>query len=239
MKKEEVLCPSGIKFVIRELTGDDDERVNAGLDESQMINTYVANGVAEGLTGAEDVKKLKLRDKYFLVLRIRMLSLGEKLYFGYQWPNIPELTEYEEDLSRYVWDYTKPFPKPGDSEYFKERIPIYPKQEFIEGELGGVKIRMDFMDGFGEEYLLKLPLNKRTVNQELVARNLRIFKDSEWKRVVNFSSFTARDMVFIRNLANEFDPPVEGLMDIENPITGEIINLPVIGVKDFFFPVKV
>ena len=243
MEKQKYLTPSGLTFVLREQTGADDDVINGAMDEATMVNTYLANVIEEGPDGkrmdAEGVKKLRLGDKYFLVLASRILSLGPTLWFKYTWREDQPPVEYQEDLNRYIWDYTKPFPKFGDPDYFDQRIPPYPEGDFISVEIGGHKLRMDYVDGYGEAYMLGLPANKRTVNQELIARNFRIFKDGEWKRVVNFGSFSAKAMVQIRNLVHDFDPPNEGLMTLTNPETLEIIKVPILGVKDFFFPVKI
>lgn len=242
MRKQKYVTPSGLEFTLREQTGADDEILNAAQDETVMINSYLANVIEEGpgnkRFSAEDVKKLRLGDKYFLVVSSRILSLGNILYFQYQWDPNEASIEYEEDLSRYVWDYSEPFPEVGDPLYFDQRFQPYPAEEFIEGQVGDYKLRMDYLDGAGEAYMLKLPANSRTVNQELRARNLRFF-DTEWKIVKTFTSFTARDMVYIRNLAHEGDPAIEGLTTVTHPGTGESLALPLLGIKDFFYPVKI
>lgn len=243
MKKQKYLTPSGLEFVLREQTGADDDVINATMDEVTMINTYLANVIEEDPNGKrmspEQVKKLRLGDKYFLVISSRILSLGPTLWFKYEWREGQPAVEYQEDLNQFIWDYTKEFPKPGSPDYFDQRIPPYPDADFISVEIEGHKLRMDYLDGFGEAYMIGLPADKRTVNQELIARNLRIFTEGEWKPVVNFASFSARAMVKIRNLVHDFDPPTEGLMTLTNPETLEIIKLPLLAVKDFFFPVKI
>lgn len=243
MKQKEFVTPSGLKFTLREQTGDDDERLSAAQSETTLVNTYIANVIVKGPTGqamdAEAVKKLRLGDKYFLVLASRMFSLGETLYFQYTWPGEKAPLDYEEDLSRYLWDYTKAMPEISDPEYFSQRIKAYPKEEFINGDVRGMKLRMDYLDGHGEDYMMKLPANQRTVNKELVARNLRVFDAGDWKPVVNFTTFSAREMIYIRNLAHDNDPPIDGLTEIENPVSGELLELPILGIKDFFYPVKI
>ncbi len=243
MITQEYTSPSGLKFILREQTGDDDEKMSAAQSETTMVNTYVANVIVKGPDdkpmGPEEVKKLRLGDKYFLLLVSRILSLGSTLYFKYQWDGSNESIEYEEDLNKFVWDYSTPYPVEGDPNFFDQRISPYPKEEFMNGTIGDIQIRMDYLDGHGEDYLLKLPPNQRTVNKELIARNLRMFDGKDWKAIVNFKSFSARDMIYIRNLAHDNDPPIDGLMALDNPFTGEKIDLPILGIKDFFYPVKI
>ena len=242
MKQEEYVAPSGGRFVLREQTGDDDEKLNAAHNEVSLVNTYVANVIVEGPGGkamdSEAVKKLRLGDKYFLVIASRILSLGDKLYFEYEWEIDRPAIEYEEDLNQFIWDYSKEFPEKGHPKYFSQRIRPYPKDEFIELTIGDMKIRMDYLDGHGEDYLMKLPPNNRTVNQELIARNIRFFK-GDWKVIKSFASFTARNMIAIRNKAHEMDPAIEGLTSVSNPYSGEQQRLPLLGIKDFFYPVKI
>lgn len=243
MKKQEYISPSGLKFILREQTGEDDEVLSAAQSETVMVNTYVANVIVEGpggkAMGSEDVKKLRLGDKYFLLIASRILSLGKTLYFQYKWGDNPTPNEYSADLSRFLWDYNTPFPEVDTADYFDQRIRPYPKEEFIDGEVNNMKLRMDYLDGVGEEYLIKLPTNQRTVNKELVARNLRIFSSGDWKPVAHFAAFSARDMMVIRNLAHDNDPPIDGLTTIQNPFTGETLELPLLGIKDFFYPAKI
>ena len=243
MRKVEYVSPSGLRFVLREQTGEDDETMSSSLDETSLINTYVSNVIVEGPEGKamskEAVKKLRLGDKYFLVLASRILSLGETLFFTYQWDPNREPVEYSEDLSQYIWDYSIPFPTKDSEDYFEQRMLPYPEAEFLTTKIRELDIRMDYLDGFGEDYLMKLPPHQRTVNQELVARNLRFFEDGEWKIIKNFSSFSARDMLILRNLAHDNDPAIEGLTTLVDPFTGASERVPLLGIKDFFYPVKI
>lgn len=243
MRTQQYVTPSGLQFTLREQTGADDEVLTSEKDESQLVNAYLANIITEGPNGGpmdmEAVKKLRLGDKYYLVIAGRILSLGETLYFQYQWEESQPAVEYSEDLSQYLWDYKEPFPGKENPLYFEQRIPPYPAEEFINLEVGEFKLRMDYLDGVGEAYILKMPAMKRTINQDLVARNLRVLKGNDWKKVVSFAPFTARQMVEIRNAAAEHDPALEGLTAITNPMSGEILKIPLLGIKDFFYPVKI
>jgi len=243
MITQEYTSPSKLKFTLREQTGEDDDRLSAAQSETSLINTYIASVIIKGPKGnpmsVEDVKKLRLGDKYFLVLASRILSLGETLYFEYQWPGDNTSTEYSEDLTNYIWDYEKEFPEKGSPYYFDQRIPPYPEKEFIEGEIKGFKLRMDYLDGYGEDYLMKLSPSGRTVNQELKARNLRVWDQTDWKPVATFAGFTARDMHYIRNLAHSNDPPILGLTRVSHPLSEQTMEIPLLGIKDFFYPAKI
>jgi len=245
MKQKEINDTQGRVYVIREQTGQDDDILsNISSDEATSLNTYLAGIIQKGPDGNRltlaDVEKLRLRDKYVILFKSRIFSLSENLIFSYAWPGNSESTEYSVDLRDYVWDYTKPLPEKGEPGYSEDRIKPYEFTGVIEKELSSeTKVAFDILDGIGEIFLLKLKENERTINKQLVARALRVWDTNKWITVKNFGVFSSKDMMEIRNWVDEIDPPVDGNTDLQNPSTGEVIRMPVIGVKDFYYPAKI
>jgi len=244
MKTTEILTPSGLKLEIRETTGADDDLFSgATARDYDIINQFVSTIIVGGDLGKPSptkVKKMLLRDKYFTILSSRIFSLSPILYFTHAWEEGQKPEEYAVDLSEYIWDYTKPVPEENDPKYFDQRILPYPENmDKIEFVVGDKKFQMDFLTGEGEAYLLELPPSQRSINQQLSARNLSMEIAGEFKRVKNFGQLSAREMVTIRGKATELDPEVQGLVTISNPYTGEVLDLSILGIVDFFFPTKI
>lgn len=237
--------PSGFEVAIREQNGEDDAILsNVSLSrEAASINAFIRNivvGVSNkaGLLSDEDVLNMWLRDKYCILIQSRIFSAGELMRFAYEWvPGIPP-TEYEEDLTQFLWDYQLPFPSEGQPNHSPQRIkPYVLKEEDLILELAPDKIiTIDYLDGYGESYLLKLPENKTHINSRLFARNIRVLKGQESLKVENFSQFSSREMSKIRTWVDEVDPQFDGLVSIENPMDGTTRYLSMISLPDFFFP---
>jgi len=246
MKKKELLCPSGVIVVIREATGSDDDIFSGGTAKDyELLNRYLAAIIIEGpepgsMTAAK-VAEFPLRDKYFILLASRIFSLSPTLIFQYTWGEGMVPIEYEIDLEEYLWDYKEDFPLVGTPGYFDQRIPPYPSpfEEWIEIDLGERRVRLNYLTGVGEAYMLELPEAQKSINKQLVARNLSLFENNSWHIVKNFMAFTSREMVTIRLKLQEVDPEVSGLVTITNPNTGEIENISLLGIVDFFFPTKI
>ena len=249
-----LLLPSGNMVKIREQNGNDDDILSSfskdDLDTAG-VNKFIASIIIENsfkfcksdtLMGEKDVLNMLLNDKYFILIASRAFSLGSILSFSWDWRGDVGKVPYDEDLNVYLWDYEKPFPEEGDEDYHPYRIkPYYNLKDdvHIEATLkSGKKVRYNLMNGHSEDFLLKKSPEQRTVNVALKARKMAIWDDNKgsYTELVNFSPFSSRDMVEIRNHVNENDPQFEGISDIENPITGESLQVPLITLTDFFFP---
>lgn len=92
------------------------------------------------------------------------------------------------------------------------------------------------LNAAGEAYVLNLPANERTKNQELVARNLKLKVGDNYEPVKNFRMFSPKDMMDIRSAIKGFDPIFQGTTQIEDPETGQKIMVPVMAVDNFFYP---
>jgi len=244
MRTTSITVPSGDVYIIREQTGADDDIVsNMSNGEADAINLFIAGIISAGPDGKRltkgDVEDMLLRDKYSILIHSRIFSLSDSLSFDYDWGD-GDIHSYTEDIARFVWDYSKPAPEKGDANYSPVRFKKYPNnvKDFVLTLKSGKEIRFKFLDGKGELYLLKLKENERTINKQLIARGFSVKKDDKFVVVKNFSFFNAREMAEIRGYMDEQDAPPVADVVIENPFNGESINLPLIALKDFFFPVK-
>lgn len=250
LENVEIITPSGYSFTIRQQTGDDDDIISNAADSKtgMGVNNFIAAiTIAQDfkpgsnyITG-KDVKKLKLCDKHFLLIASRIFSLGNTLNFMYEWHGHPAI-EYTENLDNYVWDYGRDdFPNdPNDPAYFKYRIKPHPMGKATQHEFTttrGNKIKFNFHNGDSEAYLIKLPEEVLSKNQELIARGIQVFYEGAWALVENFSMFTAREMVEIRKEVERVDPGLELVTDIVNPFDPEEkIQYPLVASVDFFYP---
>lgn len=251
MLKKTVTLPSGRVFVIREQNGEDDEVITSYIhsedNELAILDRFLANLVlSEEIEGSEPVsvplstiQDLLVRDKYALLILSRIFSLGETLRFNFKTPNATEEEEYAENLSIYVWDYKKPFPKKGDDYYNPQRIAPYEFSErFLTFTLSSEKvITFDMLTAKAESLLVTE--QNTNINQELRVRNLRLRDESGKDQTVNnFSVFSARDMAEIRGLVRKNDPMYPLYTSVDDPITGEEIQIPLLSLPDFFFPTR-
>lgn len=240
--------PSKRQVVIRLQNGDDDDVLSRVSDtkEADSLNRFIAgvmvafNDTEEPIT-VELVESLPLRDKYCILLQSRMFSIGPILHFKLRWTKeaneIP--SEYEEDLTKFVWDYSLPFPEIGDPNYFEGRIQPYLSLDLVEVETcKGKKLRYKYLDGVGEKYLLKLTDKDRTINKNLLARNLEMkTPDGLWSTVKSFKEFNTQEMSELRSNI-KCDPLFDGLIDVELP-DGSTDSISLLNISDFFFPAQI
>lgn len=243
MNTQVITTPSLGSITIREATGKDDDILsNVHLDEAGVVNKYLSNLIIKDAKGKkldEDaVERMPLRDKYTILIKSRIFSLGKNLLFEYDWEDGKPPQQYDVDLTEYVWEDYSEFPGIEDEGYFQERIGPY-QIETLEAKLGDKELRMEFLNGVGERYLLELPENQRTINKQLVARNLEMHTGDTWEKVANFGAFSSREMVTLRALYEKYDKDLMGLVSINNPQTGQTEELSLIGIKDFYFPVRI
>lgn len=247
MRTESFIIPSGISCTIRETNGADDDIISAVGDPSIQLAKYLAGIVIsldeEKRITSKTIQSLGIRDKYHILIKSRILSLGETLIFTQDWGPEVGKVEYAIDLREFIWDYTLgPIPSFGEEGYSDQRIAPYPQDPKLpfEGTTpSGLSFRMSFLNGDGESMMLKVPDPGRTINLKLKARNLEIFSNNLWMKVENFSNLSSRDMAYIRKLMEDMDPPIEGLAEIEHPLSRELVKVPLLGIQDFFFPVKI
>jgi len=247
----EFITPSRFEVVIREQNGDDDSILSniTLMKSSTQINAFIRAIVVWAENGSNpdqsyneaDILRMRLGDKYAIVLRSRIFSLGPILKFPYKWEDKELDIHYEEELTKFLWDYAnKVYPKKGDLDYNDDRIPSYPAphtDEYVQLQLtSGKKLRFKYLNGVGEKYLLDLIEFEQNINSRLIARELDLFDNGVWVKVISFKPFKALEMMELRRIVEEMDPQFNGIINIENPRTGESQGISMIGLPDFFYP---
>lgn len=240
----EFIGPSGHSFTIREQNGEDENILSNPSDVKNLMNltkfisaiVVKTNFTKTGKLSIQDSLELPLLDRYCILIKSRIFSLGDTLEFTYRWDN--KEVEYEEDLNLFVFDNYGENPSESELDSKPNAIPYYPLTEshgIIEQLSSGKVISYDILTGKGEQFIITLPESKRTRNAELMARNLKLQVDGKFETVHNFSSFTVREMAEIRRIIKSNDPVFEGLTDIVNPETGEVIKYPIMASPTFFY----
>lgn len=242
--------PTGDIITIREQNGDDDDIISNSItaNDGSSFNHFVTGIVVNskrygGLMSYKQVEKMPLRDKYCIIIQSRIFSLGSSIEFKFNWGTdmLSDIHSYEEDLKDFIWDYSKAMPETDSDEYIEERIaPYRSNASYMELELSSGKvIRLDYLNGVGEKYILELEDRDRTVNTPLKARSMSMLQlDGTYIKVESFKLFSSRDMMEIRTLVSKEDKEVTVLSELHHPHELEKIDyISIMMVPDFFFPV--
>lgn len=246
-RKFEFTVPSGYKYVIREQNGADDDILSNPVEARTLRNIsrfiaaiVVSNDYTQnGKLTVDDAHQLPVLDKYCIMFNSRMFSMGETVEFEHDWGDGGGAILYAQDLKEFLFDYGVP---PTEEELLEKplAIPYYPngkKVKDIEFTTSySNKFKFDVLTGEGESYIANLPDDKRTKNQELVARNLHLEVDGKWEKVTNFRMFSVKEMAEIRKEVYSCDPDFSGNTEVENPRTGEKGSVNLLAIKGFFYP---
>lgn len=250
---KELILPSGYKVTIREQNGNDDDILSnkhlaedlSNIDHflsSLIINTNLPFAKGNRLSPG-DIPNMVLRDKYYIIFASRVHSIGSELKFSFDWgKNSGGKITYTEDIGNYIWDFSKPFPQEGEEGYNPYAIEPYEDNpyELKEIELSSGKLlRFNFLNGFSEKELLKEPIERQSRLSEIRARNLQQKLEDGWKKVENFTFFSKKDMTELNFIINNLDSPFNGLTDIENPKTKDVIQYPLIKAESFLYPEEI
>lgn len=252
-RTKKLTLPSGFLVTIREQNGHDDDIISnqALAKDLANINTFISTIVVEtdlpfaigGKLNLAGVKKLTLRDKYFIIFSSRIHSIGNEIAFEYDWgQDNGGKVKYTDDLNNFIWDYTKEMPTEESSEYYPYRLLPYSFNPYEPQELtlsSGKVIRYNCLNGDAEAYLMKLTVDKQTKSTELKARGIQQQVEGNWVNIENFLYFTKKDMTEIYREVNTKDEDWKGVTELENPISGEPIHFPIIATPDFFFPAEI
>lgn len=245
-------APSGVEYTIREQNGQDEEvltnvgEANRGMSITNFMQAIImSTSYKAGKLSIAETLNIPLLDRQAILLHSRIFSIGEVLEFKYKWPveNKPEEFEeyeYELDLREYLFEnYDRESITPEEVEAKPKAIPLYPTEvkEFLTFNLrSGKKVRFHVANGHTELYLTKLRPVDQSRNTDFIARGLELEVDGKWERVTNFTLFSVKDMREIRKYVNDYDPVNNLTTNIENPKTGENIDIALLLLPDFFFP---
>lgn len=255
---EEVHLPSGFKVTIRERNGDDEDILSRVKDnkDGSALNNFLSAIITDPKMTGKQIAELKLKDKYYLLFRSRIQSLGSQMTFKHVFAGDEDKTKevfFEEDLNQYDWDFSKPyssFPfKPklelgnGETdEYFKYRCTPYPdgsrEEDGFEITLpSGVICRMKYLTGEGEQKSLKKSMNDLTINDKLRVRDFELKMDNgKWQRIERYNMLSAKDMMVIRTELDKRDEQFDMLVETVNPLTGQPEYISMFLKEEFFFP---
>jgi len=251
---DDLVLPSGLKVSVRETNGEDDEVISrlAKLEDGTSLSEYLTGVIQAGPDGRrmslEEVGQLKLRDRQFILLVVRILSLGKTLKFKHecQSPSCIRKREagtyqefiWEDDLTQFIQDLSKPVEvgKNGINRHCVEPYPDGNQQifEFILSD-NETKIKFKALTGDLEN---KGPTSEEDLNQNspLYQRELEIFDDGKYVRPSTFRGIPSRKMAEIRNIITKHDGYWQPITEIKCPHCKTIKKANVLSITDFFFP---
>ena len=240
-----IMLPGDNFVIIREQNGADDDILSNLADNSNGLNfaKFLSAIVVEtSLFGGSKLtvdKALKLpaNIKYIIMIRSRIHSLGHNLEFSHIWPS-GEKIDYTQDLYELVFDNYSEVPTEDELILKPHAVPYYPI--YTEGPISvtltsGKLVEYNLMTLAGENVITGCPMEKRSKNIELIARNLSLITNGKKERVTSFHLFSPKDMFEIRKHIIDHDPYSVGLMPIENPNTNETIEVNLFSIPDFFY----
>lgn len=246
-----IKLPSGKTITIREQNGDDDTIISRlkNANDGTSIPSFVAAITMEDENKKkptiQDVMKWKVNDIYVTVLKSRLFSLGKIVDFTLTCPkeNCKKESSYEEDLSKYDWDYTKPFPEIGSEDYNKYRCKPYANGQELERVLtlsSGKEIKYKCRTGESETLILEMPEDSISKNTELTIRKLQLkAPEGKYLTLSSFTLLSARDMKEIRKDIADNDPVFEFASECicTNHKCKNALTISVLTQPNFFFPV--
>lgn len=243
--------PSGFEYTIREQNGNDDDIISNQAEAQTLTNLsrFIAAIVVD--TNYTDNRKLTLEqahnlpslDRYAILINSRIFSLGKELEFTWDWKDKGGQIDYSVDLEEFIFDYGT-VPTEEEINNKPNAIPYYPlcsKYTNIELELtSGKKVKFDLLTAKGESFVINLPIESRTKNKELEARNLCLEVNGKWEKVTSFHVFSVKDMAEIRKQVNTYDPLFDGITTVTNPYHPELSqSVSIMGLRGFFYPEEI
>jgi hypothetical protein len=244
-----IFLPSGHTVTIREQNGDDDATLSMitkgkGRDQIDNLNRFISSIIIQnGFTNkpfmtVDEVESLRLRDKYYILLKSRMHSLGEEVVFLNTCSDKDCKHEMEctEDLKLFDADLEDYHPQPTDYKYAVKPYTDGGKDLTHEFDLAsGKRVRFDYMTGKGEKKALEAYRNDASKNTELYARNFAIKVGNDWQSLGSMAVFGPKDMAQIRKEVEKWDSQFILASEVTCPKCGNEMLIPMNGIQDFFF----
>lgn len=254
---KEITLPSGRVIILRENNGDDEGILSQLKDtkDSNNIDKYISSvvvkdlskdklpeGEFKGVTFAE-VKKWPLNDKHYVLFAARVLSLGYEFKFKYQCQN-PDCRDCKAKKKHKYTEDLKPFEVPSggfNSTRTEESLwPMpYPKGSLMEIThtlKTGKQIQFNILDGDLQKEGMDLPEEGINKNTPLMMRHLTLIHEGEKQRCYHLRMFSSKEMAEIRSVIDEIDPDWVPIVIIECPTCKNVVDLPLLGSPDFFYP---
>ena len=233
------IAPDGINYTIREQNGNDDDVLSTLGDAQQnkSIDKFLA-GIIIGpkrLSWEEIHTSMGVATKYYIVLKSRMFTHGNILLFKHTFQT-GEQVEFEEDLSLYDRDLSK-------DEEVKETPGITPVRKYPNGAsilrqltIGNKKLLYKLQTSKAEAYMMNIPKENVSKNDELRARELTLIQDGREIKIENFRDFSASEMreIWKDIRANDVDFALVTKLQTADKKTTEYVSL--LTITEFFFP---
>lgn len=256
---QEIVLPSGAIAVIREHSAADDDILTTsskgktdGENYLHNLNRYVAsilqNKPYEPSSSAKptvkDVELLRLKDKHYIIFSSRMFSIGETLDVNHKCGNeeCKQSDEYEVDLKQYDRDLTLTYEE-LEAILDDDKLAIMPYREdythlFFEVVTpSGLKVKLEYLNGLGENFMLAHSRRNTSVaSTSIIARRPQVEVNGEWREIKNINVFSKKDIISINKAIDTHDKQFPMSALIECAGCGNQTYLPLIAVKDFFFP---
>jgi len=237
---EDVTLPDGNVITIREANGDDEDILSSTSynKDGTAYYRYLANLIVEPRMTWEGVAAMKNRCIYYGLYKARLLSLGDEIMFDYtfQTPKIG-MAPFEENLSKFDRDLSKPYTELEEDKMDKEVIKAYPAGaaetfEFILAS--GKKLRMRYLTGEMERSTLDGDTEQLSINDKVKLRSLELYTGETWTAIENLSLFTSREMNEIRKALSKNDEQFTCITQVTK--SGVTEELSMFLLPAFFFP---
>lgn len=236
--------PSGNWVVLREMNGEDEDILTNPHTVTNLMNlSYFISGIVVEYDGhklsVSEALDLPVLDRYAILVWNHIFSMDNLLEFTYDWgPNDGGVQHYVQDLYEVMAWFLSDSPMEKVNPVDGISIPFYPlptdPQEEFE-TTSGKKLRLTRLTGAGEQYFIMLPLEKRTRNQDFIARNLEMEVNGKWEKVTNFRLFSIKDMKELRVFLSEHDPQYTGNIPITG-LDGQQASVNLLGLPGFLIP---
>jgi len=239
--------PSKFEITIREQDGADDETISKlkNAMDGSAVNKLVASIITDykgKRVTPEDVLKFKNRDKYYILFKSRVFSIGDSITYKHKCsnPDCQKETTYEEDLKQYDRDFSK-----ADTDTktdFEYQVQPYLNGDKLEEELtlsSGKKVKYKYLNGESEKQMLASNKDEMTKNTELMVRDIQWFHEDKWQLLRNFKVMSPKDMAEIRRHIKLHDLTFEAISELKCPYCQTLDRVSLMAQPDFFFPQEI
>lgn len=228
-----VTLPSGKVVLIRETNGADDELLSTleDITSGDNFNLFITSIVMEDEDLGrkpllEEVIDWKEQDRWFLIVKQRIINKGDKLDINYTCPikSCGKKSNHTEELLPAL-DLVKGYPNGKESQ--------------VKAVLSsGKTIKFDILTGRHVKKELDLPQGRANKNTAILLRNLILVDPTSQKEIpiLHFGIFKSSEMSEIRKLIKQYDPEYNPLAEIECPHCKHQEMASIFGIPDFFWP---
>ena len=239
--------PSGFDVTIREQDGADDETISKlkNAMDGTAVNKLVSSIITDykgGRVTPETILKFKNRDKYYILFKSRVFSIGDSITYKHKCPNLEcqKDTIYEEDLNQYDRDFSKPEEETKTD--FPYQVQPYINADKLEEEIGlssGKKVKYKYLNGESEKKLLAANKDEINKNTELLVRDIQWWHEDKFQPLMNFKVMSTKDMAEIRKHIKLHDSPFEAISEVRCPVCQTTDKISLMAQTDFFFPQEI